>query len=461
MSRLWIGDDLVAATGGEMRTPFDADGISIDTRSMAPGDLFVALKGDAGDGHDHVAAALRAGAAGVMVHRIPAGLDDTRLLVVHDTFEALRALGISGRCRFQGRMLAVTGSVGKTTTKEMLRRILSSVAETSAALASLNNHWGVPLTLARLNPYARFAVAEIGMNHAGEILPLARMVRPHVTVITAVAAAHIGYLGSIEAIADEKASISMALEPGGVAILPGDSPHFARLKTMAPRYRQFGTRAGMDARLISVDGDANGSTLSIAFDGSLYRTHIAAPGRHMAMNATAAFLAATAMGVMPDQAAAALEGFSPVSGRGARRTVHVADGTALLLDESYNASSVAVRAALAVLGLQAAKRRVVVLGDMRELGEAGPAEHRGLAPDIADVADVVYACGPLMKLAYDAIPQRLRGMHADTSDALAPIVAAALRDGDAVLVKGSLGSRMKVIVDAIEAIAADGKRVNN
>ena len=460
MSALWSGAELRTATGGEMAVAFDAGGVSIDTRSIAPGDLFVALKGDAGDGHDHVAKALALGAAGAMVHRVVPGLDGA-LLVVGDTFEGLRALGRFGRARFGGRMLAVTGSVGKTTTKEMLRQILLAFGETSAALASLNNHWGVPLTLSRLLPGAKFAVAEIGMNHAGEILPLARMVRPHVTVVTSVAAAHIGYLGSIEAIADEKASISAALEPDGVAVLPGDSPHIARLRAPAQRVLTFGARAGVDARLVAVDGDADGSAISIEIGGKTLRTRIAAPGRHMAMNATAAVLAATAMGIGAVEAAGALEGFSPVAGRGARRTIRVGGGTALLLDESYNASSVAVRAALSVLGLQAAARRVVVLGDMRELGDAGPGEHRGLAPDIADVADIVFTCGPLMKLAHDAIPARLRGAHAENSEALAPIVAEALRPGDAVLVKGSLGSRMKVIVDAIEAISVVEKRVNS
>jgi UDP-N-acetylmuramoyl-tripeptide--D-alanyl-D-alanine ligase len=213
---MWTAADLVTATGGAMAVPFGATGVSIDTRTLQPGDLFVALAGENGDGHDHVATALAAGASGALVHRWMPGAT----LLVEDTLAALWALGRFARARFTGRMVAVTGSVGKTTTKEMLRIILSAAGPTHAAVASYNNHWGVPLTLARMPPDAAFAVAEIGTNHPGEIAPLARMVRPHVNVITAVAAAHIGFFGSIEAIANEKASIAAGLEPGGISVLP-------------------------------------------------------------------------------------------------------------------------------------------------------------------------------------------------------------------------------------------------
>ncbi len=452
MSALWTSAELRAATGGAMALPFDATGISIDTRTLAPGDLFIALVGEVGDGHDHVAAALAKGAAGALVHRIPAGLADTApLLVVDDTFTALQALGRAGRARFAGRVIAVTGSVGKTTSKEMLRAILSAAGETSAALASLNNHWGVPLTLARLPAGAAYAVIEIGMNHAGEILPLAQMARPHVVLITTIAAVHIGYLGSIEAIADEKVSIAGGLESGGEAILPADTPMLSRMLAVAPGARLFGLAETADARLVTADADATGTDVAVALGGAVLRTRLAAAGAHMAMNACGAILAASALGVDPARAAAALEGFTPVAGRGARRDIAVQGGTALLLDESYNASPIAVRAALKVLGLQPAARRVVVLGDMRELGDTGPAEHAGLAPDIAAVADLVFACGPLTRLAFDALPQAIHGAHAPDSAALAPLVTEALRPGDAVLVKGSLGSKMKRVVDAILA----------
>jgi UDP-N-acetylmuramoyl-tripeptide--D-alanyl-D-alanine ligase len=386
-----------------------------------------------------------------MVHRVPPGLEGAPLLVVGDTLEGLRGLGRFGRARFGGRVVAVTGSVGKTTTKEMLRQILAAQGPTSAARASLNNHWGVPLTLARLDPAAAYAVVELGMNHAGEIAPLARMARPHVALITAIAPAHIGYLGSIEAIADEKLSIREGLEPGGVLVVPADTPMAERL--CVPGALTFG-REGAAAVMVAARADADGTDVEIATGGRVVATRLAAPGAHMAMNATGAVLAAVALGLDAAAAAAALAGFAPVAGRGARRDIALEGGRAVLLDESYNASPVAVRAALEVLRLQRAARRVVVLGDMRELGAAGPSEHAGLAGAIDGVADVVFTCGALMRHAYDGIAATRRGAHAADSAALAPLVAAALRPGDAVLVKGSLGSRMKVIVEAIEAVAA-------
>ena len=454
---MWWASDLVAATSGRMARAFDADGVSIDTRSLVAGDLFVALVGENGDGHAHVARALAAGAAGAMVHHVPPGLEGAPLLLVGDTMDGLRRLGQFGRARFGGRVVAVTGSVGKTTTKEMLRQILSSHGLTSAALASLNNHWGVPLTLARLDPAAAYAVIVLGMNHAGEIAPLARMARPHVALITAIAPVHIGYLGSIEAIADEKLSIRAGLEPGGVLVVPADGPMAGRL--MVPGALTFG-RTSAAARLVGAQSDEGGTDVAIEIGGRVVMTRLAAPGAHMAMNATGAVLAAVALGVDAAAAAAALAGFAPVAGRGARREIGLHGGSAVLLDESYNASPVAVRAALAVLALQSAARRVVVLGDMREVGAAGPGAHAGLAGDVEAVADLVFTCGPLMRHAYDGIGAVRRGAHAADSAALAPLVAAALRPGDAVLVKGSLGSKMQVIVEAIEAISPVRSRPN-
>ena len=452
MSKLWPPAELLAATGGLLRGPFAATGVSIDSRTTRPGDLFVALVSETGDGHDHVAAALARGAAGAMVHRLPDGVaDDARLLQVGDTLAGLHALGAYGRARFQGRVVAVTGSVGKTTTKEMLRTALLGFGRTWAAEASHNNHWGVPLTLARLPPRHDFCVVEIGMNHAGEIAPLARLARPDVAVITAVAAAHIGLLGSLKAIAREKAAVAEGLAPGGVLVMPGDAPMLAGFVTRADVVlRRFGTEAAADCRLLRSDSDAVHNKVAVAVDGEAVAFTLAAPGAHMAMNAAAVLAVARALGLSATLAAKALEGFAPGSGRGERRRVTVRGGTATLLDESYNASSASIRAALAVLSLQGATRRLAVLGDMRELGEHGAAEHAGLAPDIAAHADLLYTCGPLMRLLHDAVAPHLRGAHAEDSAALAPLVAASLRHGDAILVKGSLGSRMRVVVETLE-----------
>ncbi|GGG16445.1 UDP-N-acetylmuramoyl-tripeptide--D-alanyl-D-alanine ligase [Caldovatus sediminis] len=450
---LWTADELRAATGGTLAGEAAAGGVSIDSRQIRPGELFVALR-DARDGHDFVADALARGAACAMVDREPPGVaPGAPLLRVADTLAGLAALGAAGRARSGARVVAVTGSVGKTTTKEMLRHALSACGATHAAEASHNNHWGVPLTLARLPREAAFAVVEIGMNHRGEIAPLARLARPHAAVITAVAPAHIGHLGSLEAIADEKADILAGLEPGGSAILPRDTPLFLRLAAAAARCGArvvgFGESPEAEARLLSYAGTAEAGRAELDLHGRRLRLDLAAPGQHMAMNALAALAACAALGADPGLAAAALSGFGAVAGRGMRLTLHLAGGTALLLDDSYNASTASIRAGLAVLAAQPARRRIAVLGDMRELGAYGPALHAELAPDAAAAADLVFCCGPLMRHLYDALPAERRGGHQPDSERLAPVVRDALRPGDAVLVKGSLGSRMKVVVEAL------------
>jgi len=507
-SPLWTAADLLEATGGVQSAPFDATGVSIDTRTLSPGDLFVALHGENGDGHRFVADALARGAAGVMVdHDVP-GV--TNLLRVDDTLAALGRLGGYARARSAGRVVAVTGSVGKTTTKEMLRCALSALGPTHAAVASYNNHWGVPLTLARLPSDAAFCVVEIGMNHVGEIAPLARLARPHAVVITAIEKAHIGYLGSIEAIADEKASIMLGLEPGGIAVLPTDTPMFPRLRDAAHALGVpiigFGATASADVRLVDITMDADGSDVVAEVAGTPVRFRINAPGRHMAMNALAALATVQNLSRYAGEAchraldpvveARSDEGegdrvgtqqstavcrpdhphprrsraidlsriagevfarFTPVSGRGARRSIAIAGGTALLLDESYNGNGASMRAALSVLSLQPATRRIAVLGDMLELGDAGPSEHAALAPDAAAAADLVFTCGPLMRHLADALPDQKRAAHAPDSAALAPFVANAIAPGDAILVKGSLGSRMRRVVDALDSAAAPHK----
>ena len=455
---LWTPGDLVEATGGRMALPFAASGVSIDTRTLRPGDLFVALQGPARDGHAFVADALQRGAGGALVAQHPEDVPAAApLLLVDDTLAALHRLGGFARSRFGGRLAAVTGSVGKTTTKEMLRCMLAAQGPTHAAEAWYNNHWGVPLTLARLPAAAAFAVVELGMNHAGEIAPLARLARPHVAVVTAVGTAHIGHLGNAEAIADEKVSIAAGLEPGGALLLPGGSPLLARMRTRAgaARVLTFGTETGAEGRLLATEGDAEGTVASVDILGRRLTFRLPAPGEHMAMNATAALLAVARLGADVEAAAAALAGFAPGAGRGARRRVHLPGGEALLLDESYNASGASVRAALAVLALQPATRRIAVLGDMLELGAAGPAEHAALAPEVARCADLLFTCGPLMAGLHAAVPASVRAAHLEDSEALAPMVAAALRPGDAVLVKGSLGSRMQRVVQAIAALGVE------
>ena len=422
-----------------MTVPFHADGVSIDTRSLQPGDLFVALQTDHGDGHGHVADALAKGAAGAMVHRPHDLPDDAKLLVVGDTLAGLTALGAFARARFTGSVVAVTGSVGKTTTKEMLRLVLGAAGRTQASVASYNNHWGVPLTLARLPADDDYAVVEIGMNHPGEIAPLSVLAGPDVGVVTAVEAAHIGHMGSLEAIADEKASVAKGVLQGGCIVLPAGTPWSARLADGACGRRVVWF--GGDLQILAQDDDAS----IFVFDGLHVR--VGAPGRHMVMNACAALSAAREAGADVREGAAALEAFRPVGGRGARQAIMA--GAATLLDESYNASGASVRAALSVLKLMPARRRVAVLGDMLELGEFTRQEHESLAAAVAESADVLYTCGTWMKFLFDATEEGRRGAHAADSAALARVVREDLRAGDAVLVKGSLGSRMRVVVTAL------------
>lgn len=460
---LWTSAELRAATGGTLAAEVVATGVSIDSRSIAAGELFVALR-DARDGHDFVADALARGAAAALVERDPPGVasDAPLLRVPGTTLEGLRALGAAARARAAARVVGVTGSVGKTTTKEMLRTALSALGPTHAAAASHNNHWGVPLTLARLPRDAAFAVVEMGMNNRGEIAPLARLARPHVAVITAIGTAHVGRLGGQDAIAEEKADILFGLEPGGVAVLPQDSPFFPRLLERATqagaRVIGVGEAPGAAVRLLSYAGDAESGEAEIALSASLgperLRLRIGAPGRHLAANACAVLAAVVALGGDVGRAAAALAGFGAGAGRGRRERIALpGGGYALLLDDSYNASPASIRAGLSVLAAQPAGRRLVALGDMLELGEAGPAVHAELAPDVAAVADLAFLCGPLMAHLHNALPEAKKGAHAPDSAALAPLLRAALRPGDAVLVKGSLGSRMAVVVEALRGAA--------
>jgi UDP-N-acetylmuramoyl-tripeptide--D-alanyl-D-alanine ligase len=450
MSLLWEADELAIAAGSRDQG-FAASGVCIDTRLLQPGDLFVALQAER-DGHDYVAEALAKGAAGALISRDVEA--DGNLLRVDDTMTALTRLGEFARARSAVKIVAVTGSVGKTTTKEMLRRVFSAFGKVHAAEASFNNHIGVPLTLARLPKDADFAVLEIGMNHPGEISPLARLARPHVAIVTSVERVHIGLMGSLEAIAEEKANIFKGLPPGGTAVLPRDSSFLSTLSRTVPagaRRITFGANALADVRLIEASSDQDGCDVLANVGGAIARFRLSAPGRHMAINALAVLAAAHALGLDIATAAAALDGFAPVPGRGAKREIPVEGGTALLLDESYNASGASVRAALTVLALQPG-RHVAVLGDMLELGEDSEDEHLSLRADLA-AADLVFTCGEMMGLLFDTLPPHRQGAHAADAATLAPIVQAALRPGDAVLVKGSYGSRMRDIIARIESLA--------
>jgi UDP-N-acetylmuramoyl-tripeptide--D-alanyl-D-alanine ligase len=462
-SLLWTSqamrDAMHAATNGTL--PDGVIGLSIDSRTLQPGEAYFAIKGDVHDGHDFVAAALKAGAALAVVERAQRDkfAGDARLLIVDDVLDALRDLARASRARLKGQVIAVTGSVGKTSTKEALRRVLSPQGETHASAASFNNHWGVPLSLARCPASARFAVFEIGMNHAGEIEPLVKMVRPHISIITTVEPVHLEFFAGIEAIADAKAEIFAGVEAGGAAVLNRDNSQFARLKASAERQGvarivSFGSDAKSDARLLDLSLHATSSAVHANILGHDVSYKVGMPGRHIAMNSLAVLGAASLAGADLALAALAMSQVEAAAGRGVRRVLDLGSGDATLIDESYNANPASMAAAINVLGQAAIGprgRRIAVLGDMLELGPTGPSLHGGLAEAVkANGIDLVYCCGPLMRNLWDALSAGKRGGYADSSAGLESQVVSAVRAGDAIMIKGSLGSKMKVIVNALE-----------
>jgi UDP-N-acetylmuramoyl-tripeptide--D-alanyl-D-alanine ligase len=465
---LWTAKEL-AASGArfdpEPAAHFAVSGVSIDSRSLKSGDLFVALR-HARDGHEFVAQALETGAAAAMVDHAPVPRPgDARLLFVEDTLKGLERLGAAARDRSPAKRIAVTGSVGKTGTKEALRLALAASGATHASEASYNNLWGVPLTLARMPRQTRYGVFEIGMNHAGEITPLSRQVRPHVTIITTVEPVHLEFFDSVEEIAEAKAEIFAGLEPGGAAILNRDNPHFARLalrarEAGAARIISFGEAPDADARLEEIDLAPDGSEIRARIMGLDLSYRVSSPGRHIAHNSLAVLAGVVALGADPRAAAQALSAMRPQTGRGAPAEIALPGGPLLLIDESYNANPASMRAALANFALQSPKggRRIIALGDMLELGPAAPELHAALVSAIESCGvDLVFLAGPMMKHLYDRLPPGLRGAYTPTAAELAEEVAAGVAPGDAIMIKGSLGSRMKTVVERLKGMdRADG-----
>jgi len=465
---VWTADDVIRAVRGKTADDqrWQAHGVSIDSRTVQPGDLFIALKGPLNDGHDYVSAALAAGAAAAIVSQPPADVsEEAPLVTVKDTMTALEDLGRAGRQRSQAKIIGVTGSVGKTGSKEMLRLMLSAAGETYANEGSFNNHWGAPLSLARLPASAKFGVFELGMNHAGELAPLSGMVQPHIAMIINVEAVHLEYFASIEAIADAKAEIFLGTDKNGTAILNRDNSQFAKLEKAArargiTKILGFGIDEKSDAKLIECRPSGDGSDVTAEIGGVSLQYHIGTPGEHLALNSLGALLAVNAAGGNMSICAAALSQFKPPKGRGVAQRIPFANGAITLIDESYNASPVAVRASIRVLSQkqpESGGRRLLALGDMRELGDTSPALHAALANDIAEAGiDRVYSCGEMMAYLYEALPPALRGFHADNSAELADRIASDLHEGDVVTVKGSNAIRMSLVVDAIKNLGTAG-----
>lgn len=453
-SPLWTASELAAATGGRASDSFAVEGVTFDSREVGPGDLFIAMRGSASDGHKYVDQAMAAGAAGLIVEH---PVDHPHVLVT-DSMAALEALGRAARSRTAAKIIGVTGSAGKTGTKEALADCLARhrPGAVHRSVKSYNNHTGVPLSLARMPRESAYAVLEMGMNHSGELTALSAMVRPDVAIVTTVAPAHIEHFGTVEAIADAKGEIFSGLTSAGIAIVPQDSPHCRRLTDAARPYSDqiigFGTGKDGDVRALDwvADAERGGSIITAQIPGANMCFALAQPGDHWVANAMAVLAAVWAVDADLAAAGVALAELPGLAGRGARHRVRVAGGSALLIDESYNANPASMAATLAQLGREDAVRRIAILGSMRELGPSSDAFHAALADDLtAAGVDMALLVGDEMHPLAFALAGRMEFAHgADMEPALAWL-RAHLRDGDAVLVKGSNSVGLSRIVAAL------------
>lgn len=459
MKPIWTRDEAVAATGGSCAVDWQASGVSIDTRTLIKGDIFVALSAHR-DGHEFVAQAFEKGAAAALVSRIPKGMEGAPLLLVSDVLQGLEALGSAARARSKARVIAITGSVGKTGSKEMLRVALAGQGHIHVAEKSYNNHEGVPLTLARMPKDTDIAVIEIGMNHPGEIAPLAKMARPHVALITTVAPVHLAAFENVDEIAVEKAEIFKGLEPNGLAILNADIETYSILEQAAGNVEiiKFGQSEGCDFRLISCD-IGNGTTVVRAktpIGEAIFK--LGGEGLHLAQNAVGVLAGLYALKADLGRAALELANWNPPEGRGARQVIPLGpegmDGRFTLINESYNANPASTRAALETLANQPG-RKVAILGDMLELGRTAPALHNALSR--IEGIDIVHTVGPLMA----GVPFENRGLSAETSVELAQRIGRQVRAGDVVMVKGSLGMDMAKIIDALQKLSDAGSAAHS
>jgi UDP-N-acetylmuramoyl-tripeptide--D-alanyl-D-alanine ligase len=452
MTALWTSSEIAAATGGTVSTAFEVSGVAFDSREVGAGDLFIALTGETTDGHRFLDGAFGQGAAGAVVSQPVANPH----VLVADTTNALGALGIASRARTQARIAGVTGSVGKTGTKEALAAALARAnrGHVHRSVKSYNNHTGVPLSLARMPKESRFGVFEMGMNHAGELSALTRLVRPHVAIVTTIAPAHIEFFPSVEAIADAKGEIFEGLEPGGTAILPFDSPYYFRLRakaeTCGAKIVSFGVGNGADVRAEdALITEAGTKILARLPDAELSFT-LAYPGQHWVSNAMAVLAAVQALGGDLAAAGLALGELEGLAGRGARHQVATTDGgAALLIDESYNANPTSMAATLSVLGAEPG-RRIAVLGEMKELGPDGAALHTGLANPIVQAGvDMALLVGPAMAPLAHALEGQCETVHATDAAAALDVLSKCIRGGDVILVKGSNAVGLSRIVSAL------------
>lgn len=450
---LWTSADIATATNGAASAAFDVSGVTFDSREVGPGDLFVALTGETTDGHKFLDQAFDRGASGAIVSQDTAHPN----VRVSDTFAALEALAKASRARTLARIVGVTGSAGKTGTKEALFAALDRSPAKSAhrSVKSYNNHTGVPLSLARMPAESDYGVFEMGMNHPGELAHLTTLVRPHVAIVTAIAPAHAAFFPDESAIADAKGEIFQGLEPGGVAIIPYDSPHRDCLAAAAAPYAArivtFGIDEGADVRAIEAVRAANGGTFITARVGERELSYtVAQPGRHWVSNSLAVLAAVDAVGGDLALAGLALADLGGLAGRGARFWVEVKAGRALVIDEAYNANPASMRVTLAVLGEEAATRKIAVLGEMRELGDKSDEYHTALAGPVRDAGvQLVILVGEKMKPLAEALEGQVEIVHVPDAAAARDRLTATLEAGDAVLIKGSNGVGLSAVVAAL------------
>ncbi len=459
---LWGAAEIVEATAGVLHGSISKplNGVAIDSRSISNGDIFVAIKGDNNDGHDYVVNALNAGAGVAIVSRPTEAMFAAGPVIVigDDPLRGLERMAIAARKRSAAQIVAITGSVGKTSTKEMLRTALEVSGQTHASAASFNNHWGVPLTLSRFHPHSAYGVFEIGMNHHGEITPLVGFVKPHVAIVTNVAASHLGYFNSLSDIAIAKSEIFSGLVAGGAAVINRDSDYFDQLAEAAKRAgvkNIFGFGKHRDAQIHMSQVALHPTCCCVTADvmGETLTYKLGVPGEHMALNSLAVLAAVKLMGADLARAALALAHAEPAKGRGQQQKLKASDGEITLIDESYNANPASVEAALALLAqIKPSKRgrRIAVLGDMLELGDFGPQLHAEISVSLDNHnIDQLYASGPLMAHLWNQTPLSKRGAYAGTAADLTPLVLADLRGGDVVMIKGSNGSKMGLLAESL------------
>lgn len=469
---LWTAASAQKATKGTLHgfQDWQASGVTLDTRKLQEGDLFVAIKGPNFDGHHYIEHALKAGAVACLVSEIPENSPkDAPLLLVQDSFIGLQDLAKFARDRISCPVIGVTGSVGKTGTKEALKHCLSEQGKCYATTGNLNNHFGVPLTLANMPADCDSVIIEMGMNHAEEIRPLSKLARPDVALITTIAPVHIEFFDSVADIARAKAEIFDGVPTDGHLLLNHDDKWFPLLceiaqKTNHKNVHSFGARTESSVFLKESECLASGSKVVASIFGEEVRYKVGITGHHHILNSLAVLGAIALIQKDVHKAAHCLQTLQPVKGRGEKELIPLkgkgmADRIFTLIDESYNASPISMKAAFQVLGQTLTGkqgRRIAVLGDMLELGEKSPNYHAKLAKDLQEEPiDMVFACGKMMAYLYESLPEQVKSGYAPSSEQLSGLVTEAIQPGDIVMIKGSLGSKMNIIVQDVKALATN------